>query len=476
MHHPAAAKGHTRPILADDGAERRFRRQGYVAAPMLQPDAVAALLAEIGQLRPHDSFAPDGSSFARNDYHCTFLDDDLDYRRQVQSLLARYFDPVVARLVPDFRILTANLYVKQPGKGDFPIHQNWPVLADLGATSVTLWCALVDCDAEMGTLHAVPGSHKLLPHVEGPNSPAYFTPLMADMAKYLVALPAQAGHGYVFDDSLVHGSPPNRSERSRIAVQLACIPRASQPVFFYRNGEDRFELIEADTEFYYRHRVSDLLERSPAWNGLGHLANRNRLIDEPEFVRLVKEAAKSRCSQTDGEGVSSGPRPDSGRIARVKAALRNVLGSFRIFRSAGSRAVPGSSGEERGPRMFSHIVIGANDVAISRRFYDAVLGTLGIPPARTDENGRAIYMHNGGYFMLTKPIDGEPACAANGGTIGFVADAPEAVEAWHSAGLANGGTSIEDPPGWREGDYGRYYLAYLRDPAGNKICAMHRGS
>ena len=76
--------------------------------------------------------------------------------------------------------------------------------------------------------------------------------------------------------------------------------------------------------------------------------------------------------------------------------------------------------------------------------------------------------------MLSKPIDGEPACHANGGTIGFNAATPEAADAWHAAGVANGGTSIEDPPGWREGGFGRLYLAYLRDPCGNKICALHR--
>jgi catechol 2,3-dioxygenase-like lactoylglutathione lyase family enzyme len=83
-------------------------------------------------------------------------------------------------------------------------------------------------------------------------------------------------------------------------------------------------------------------------------------------------------------------------------------------------------------------------------------------------------MHDGGIFMLSKPIDGQPACHANGGTIGFKAASPEAADAWHAAGAAQGGTPIEDAPGWRTGAFGKLYLAYLRDPAGNKICAMHR--
>lgn len=123
--------------------------------------------------------------------------------------------------------------------------------------------------------------------------------------------------------------------------------------------------------------------------------------------------------------------------------------------------------------MFSHIVVGANDIDASRKFYDATLGTLGARPGG-ESNGRVMYMHNGGLLMLTKPINGEPACHANGGTIGFGAASPEQVDAWHAAGIAAGGTPIEDDPGIREGSFGKLYLAYLRDPAGNKLCAMHR--
>ena len=124
--------------------------------------------------------------------------------------------------------------------------------------------------------------------------------------------------------------------------------------------------------------------------------------------------------------------------------------------------------------MFSHIMIGANDIDASQKFYDAVLGALGVPKGNRDDKGRVFYITPTGIFAITKPIDGKPASAANGGTVGFAAPSPEAAKAWHAAGLANGGTSIEDPPGVRSGGMGPLFLAYLRDPAGNKICALHR--
>lgn len=124
--------------------------------------------------------------------------------------------------------------------------------------------------------------------------------------------------------------------------------------------------------------------------------------------------------------------------------------------------------------MFSHVMVGSDDVAASKRFYDATLGALGVPPAMTDDKGRAVYMTSTGIFIVTKPINGEPASCANGATIGFAVDGPEQADAWHAAGVANGGTTCEDPPGRREGGFGPLYLAYLRDPAGNKLCALHR--
>lgn len=122
--------------------------------------------------------------------------------------------------------------------------------------------------------------------------------------------------------------------------------------------------------------------------------------------------------------------------------------------------------------MFSHIMVGANDVEESKKFYDAVLGALGHKPGVMDEKGRCFYLTGSGVFAISKPIDGSSASHANGGTIGFSAKDSEAADAWHAAGLANGGTTCEDPPGVREGGGRKMYLAYLRDPSGNKICAL----
>ena len=124
--------------------------------------------------------------------------------------------------------------------------------------------------------------------------------------------------------------------------------------------------------------------------------------------------------------------------------------------------------------MFSHIMVGANSIDESKAFYDAVLGALGYKPGVIDPKGRCFYATSSGIFAISVPIDGEPAGQGNGSTVGFAVESTEAGDAWHAAGIANGGTTCEDPPGVREDM--NIYLAYMRDPAGNKLCALLRMS
>lgn len=121
--------------------------------------------------------------------------------------------------------------------------------------------------------------------------------------------------------------------------------------------------------------------------------------------------------------------------------------------------------------MYTHVMVGSNDIARSKVFYDALFTALGGKPGMQDPHAeRILYLHNGAAFMVSRPIDGQAATFANGGTIGLGAADPAQLDAAHAAAVANGGTAIEAPVGERQTPLGPAYLGYLRDPDGNKLC------
>ena len=128
--------------------------------------------------------------------------------------------------------------------------------------------------------------------------------------------------------------------------------------------------------------------------------------------------------------------------------------------------------------MFSHVMVGSNDIERSKRFYDALLAVVGAGKAMRNEAStghvRLFYPHDGSMFSVSQPINSEAATCANGGTVGFKCTSPEQVQQFHDVAVVNGGTSIEAPPGPREGSMGVMHLAYVRDPDGNKLCALYR--
>ena len=150
--------------------------------------------------------------------------------------------------------------------------------------------------------------------------------------------------------------------------------------------------------------------------------------------------------------------------------LDEINKGFDLMHAGREHPQRSSSTEGRSNRMFSHVMVGSNDLDRSKKFYDALFGK----EAKPDDKGRLSYGRNGACSWSSTPIDGEPATHGNGATIGFAFDSPEEVDAWHAAGFAAGGTAIEDPPGHPREAFGKLYLAYLRDPDGNKLCGLHR--
>ena len=285
-----------RQIMTWPEGQQELMEQGFTRAALLSPAKVAYLLGELAKLRPDDDFAPQDNPWTS--YHCSFLDKNLTYKREASDLLRRVFAPGIKRLLVNYQILNCNFYVKPPGSGRFVIHQNWPALQDLSDTTVTVWCPLQDTDETNGTLQFVPASHKIVPDISGPACGFYFDNFLDSLVeKYLQPIPVKAGDALIFDDSLIHWSEQNNSDKPRIAVQILCVPAEATPVFFYLDPTEpsRFEVFAVDSEFFITQTKDDLLQRPKTARSFGFVPNQNRLLTESEFLTLMRRGPKIRA-------------------------------------------------------------------------------------------------------------------------------------------------------------------------------------
>lgn len=288
-----------RQILHDLGLQEQLLDIGYVRVPLLDDDELAGFAAEVDEMRPDDGFAPLGDGFYnRSTYHCTFLDTNTAYKRQANEAIRRVFQPAIDRYVVDYRILTSNIYVKPPGRGRFQIHQNWPTLEDLSVTTLTVWCPLQDTTAANGTLHIVPGSHKLTPDVATPSEPPFFSSFETELVEqYLEPIDVKAGEALIFDDSLIHWSPENLSDAPRRAVQIETVPAESQPVLFHQHrsgGVVEWELFEVGFDFFVDRSIAEVIGRPTTLQTLGRRPNANRPMTVDEFDSLLEHGDEIR--------------------------------------------------------------------------------------------------------------------------------------------------------------------------------------
>lgn len=288
-----------RQILHDPELQEQLLEVGYVTVPLLDGAALADFAAEVDAMTPDDGFAPTGDGFYnRSTYHCTFLDTNTEYKRQANEAIRRVFQPAIDQHVVDYGILTSNIYVKPPGRGRFQIHQNWPTLEDLAVTTLTVWCPLQDTTAENGTLHIVPGSHKLTPDVATPSEPPFFSTFEDDLIeRYLVPIDVRAGEALIFDDSLIHWSPENVSDSPRRAVQIETVPAESKPVLFHQHrsgGVVEWELFEVGFDFFVDRSIAEVIGRPTTLASLGRRPNANRPMTVDEFAGLLERGSEIR--------------------------------------------------------------------------------------------------------------------------------------------------------------------------------------
>jgi hypothetical protein len=287
---PPVEEGWRPEVLQDPGLQQRFETDGFIRLPAIDPTTLSLLLAEVPGLLPSEAGPPPA---AASPHHCSFIHADEGRRRKVQAVFAPAFAPYVEKHLKGYRVLHAALHVKPPGGGCLPLHMNWSSVADLNRSTVTLWCPLVDVGLHNGTLEVVPRSHRISRRINDNGSP-YFGGYLDLLAGMAVPQPARAGEIILLEDTVLHHSQSNDSPRARIAAQIVCVPKAATPVFYYEATPDLYEVIEADSDFFYRYDFSAVKVRQDGWRSLGFVRRSTDSPDAAECLRRMRNPSHIR--------------------------------------------------------------------------------------------------------------------------------------------------------------------------------------
>ncbi len=283
-----------RKVLRDEALEEQFQRDGYVRVPFITPQEVAELKQKF-----FDSLPASGGQISADEtgvensrlvtYDFTFIDKNIDYKRQVFDIITTYFKPHMDRLLADYRPVIANYIRKKTDTGEVPLHENWAFADERKCCTVSIWCPLVDSTVENGTLQVVPGSHKRFGEVRGPMIPWELDGIKEIIIdNYLVPLETRAGDCVILDDSIVHYSALNKTNELRLAIQLICIPAEMPSIHYHMDPSVSMtdvDVLEVDVDFYMQFNPWKKPENAKK---VGHIPYKFHPLTEQEFKQRMK--------------------------------------------------------------------------------------------------------------------------------------------------------------------------------------------
>lgn len=279
-----------RKLFRNLSLQAEFEKRGYIIVDFLTPDTINEIVRICETLTPDDKFDP------ANRYHCTFIDTNEEYKTKANELFKQYCNKLIENIFIDYEILTGNFYIKQPGTGEFEVHQNWNVLDETKYTSVTIWIPLHNTNEQNGTIEVVEGSNKIINNISTLHLPYFFNDFESRIKeKYLKPVELKLGQAIIFDDNLVHYSKNNNSDTARKAIQLMCVPKEAQLIFYYADPKNKkyIEKYETSYAFYLKHNLTHVLDRPPL-KYLGKMRNNNILLSEESFVELLEKGEEIR--------------------------------------------------------------------------------------------------------------------------------------------------------------------------------------
>jgi hypothetical protein len=294
-----------RKTFLDPDLEAQFQKDGYVIVPFLSEDEVASLKQTFFELLPMSGgnilAGETGVELEEITYDFTFIDKNPDFKRKVFDIIADRFQPHADRILDQYRPIIANYIRKKETGGEVPLHQNWAFVDETKATSVSIWCPLVDSNEENGTLQLVPGSHKRYGRHRGPMVPWELEGIKEDIINdYLVPANIKAGQAVVLDDSIVHYSAINKTQRLRLAIQLIMLPKELPSIHYHldhQRSPEQIDVLEVDHDFYMEFNPWKKPEKAKR---IGSIPFTPKQLTKEEFARQLFQQRFDQAPEKKG--------------------------------------------------------------------------------------------------------------------------------------------------------------------------------
>lgn len=284
-----------RNIFKNEQLQKQFQEKGYVLLPTLDEAEVKKLLSYYKN-QEFDNKIEAG-------FHISLDNQNEDLVKEVGSKIKEVLAPKTANFLDDCQIFTASYVIKEPGLQNIvPPHQDWTFVDENEFCSATVWTALIDVTEQNGALGVIPGSHTIFNHKRSSPSPQSKSPLadhIFTLFPFVEVIEMKAGDSLIFDNRLIHASPPNLSDQARIAVGIGITQQEAQLKHFYENPvSGKLEEYNVDASFYTwfnNKRLSDLFDRGGSPKELNKVGEIDRVVPD-----LSKEEMEERVQQLEG--------------------------------------------------------------------------------------------------------------------------------------------------------------------------------
>lgn len=249
----------TTPLFENQSLQNEFETNGYVKLSLLNENEICQLI---------DIHSNHNNKSTNTGFHISLDHSDKNLVRKISAKIEEILTPKVLNLLDQGKIFTSSYTVKEIGnKFIVPPHQDWTFVDEAQYSSATLWIPLQDVSEKNGALGVIKGSHNLFNHHRSSPSPHSRSPLtdhIFTLFPFIKIIDMKAGEALIFNNKLIHASPPNISNAPRLAVGIGITQKEASLIHYYKTPKkETLEKYEIDREFFYTYnnpKLSDLYE------------------------------------------------------------------------------------------------------------------------------------------------------------------------------------------------------------------------